>query len=269
MSQLIDLCGTPIQLDRIKGFKLVKRECLFYPAYQEVEEQTFSLFARFGAEKKKKFKFVNMVPFGMLLSEKEKPQNGGYEIKSFGEAAAMSILTEVGKKVENVANIAADLLRIDTSGNKEYRVRTQGGRLISIKLRDIPAKVMFLSGKVSDVYKNDSIYEFLGEPIAPTVAVVPTLVVTVDKTTLVYLGGGIDLDDVDAAYHQLFEVYKQFQEEEVKKKTTTALPKISLNLPKLSMPSIKLQSPFVIGKKGINGSTGELPENLEIDSHEE
>ena len=83
MSQLIDLCGMPIQLDKIKDFRLVKRECLFYPAYQEMEEQTFSLFARFGAERKKKFKFVKMVPFGMLLSDKEKPQNGGYEIKSF------------------------------------------------------------------------------------------------------------------------------------------------------------------------------------------
>lgn len=78
MNQLIDLCGTPIQLEKIKDFRLVKRECLFYPAYQEMEEQTFSLFARFGAEKKKKFKFVKMAPFGMLLSDKEKPQNGGY-----------------------------------------------------------------------------------------------------------------------------------------------------------------------------------------------
>ena len=56
MSQLIDLCGTPIQLDKVKSFRLVKRECLFYPAYQETEAQTFSLFARFGAENKKKFK---------------------------------------------------------------------------------------------------------------------------------------------------------------------------------------------------------------------
>ena len=63
MSQLIDLCGMPIQLDKIKDFRLVKRECLFYPAYQEVEEQAFSLFARRGEKEKKKFKFVKMVPY--------------------------------------------------------------------------------------------------------------------------------------------------------------------------------------------------------------
>lgn len=269
MSQLIDLCGMPIQLDKIKDFRLVKRECLFYPAYQEMEEQTFSLFARFGAERKKKFKFVKMVPFGMLLSDKEKPQNGGYEIKSFGEATAFNVLAEVGKKVENMANLAVDLLRIDTSGNKELRIRTQGGRLTNIKLRDIPAKVMFLSGKVSDVYKNDSIYEFLGEPIAPTQAAVPALVVTVEKATHVFLGGGIDLEDAEATYHHLFEVYKQFQENAEKKKAPAALPKINFSLPKLNIPSIKIQSPFVIGKKETDNVAGEQPENVETDSQTE
>lgn len=269
MSQLFDLCGTPIQLDKIKDFRLVKRDCLFYPAYQEMEEQTFSFFARFGAEKKKKFKFVQMVPYGILLSDKEKPVNGGYEIKSFGEYAAMNVLASVGKAVGEVASIASDMLRIDTSGNKEYRIRTQGGRLETIKLRDIPAQVRFLSGKVSDVYKNDSIYEFLGEPIAPIRAAVPALVVTVEKATHVFLGGGIDLPDAEATYHQLFEVYKQFQEESEKKKAPATLPKINLSLPKLNMPSIKIQSPFVIGKKETKDIAGELPENVETDANKE
>lgn len=269
MSQLIDLCGTPIQLDKIKDFRLVKRDCLFYPAYQETEDQAFSLFARFGAEKKKKFKFVQMVPFGILLNDKEKPVNGGYEIKSFGEAAALNVLSGVGKAVGNVANLAADMLRIDTSGNKEFRIRTQGGRVTNIKLRDIPAQVRFLSGKVSDVYKNDSIYEFLGEPIAPTRAAVPTLVVTVEKSTHVFLGGGVDLPDAEATYQQLFEAYKQLQEESEKKKSPAALPKLNLSLPKLNMPSIKIQSPFVIGKKETDNAVKELPGNIETDSHDE
>ena len=269
MSQLIDLCGMPIQLDKIKDFRLVKRECLFYPSYQEMEDQFFSLFSRFGAERKKKFKFVQMVPYGMLLGDKEKPQNGGYEIKSFGEAVALNVLSGVGKAVENMTNLAVDKLRIDTSGNKEYRIRTQGNRLMNIKIRDVPAKVRFLSGKVSDVYKNDPIYEFLGEPIAPTVAVVPALVITVDKATHVFLGGGIDLVDAEGTYQQLFEVYKQFREESEKKKTVSALPKISLSLPKINIPSIKIQSPFVIGKRETKDIAGELPENTETDSDNE
>lgn len=248
MSQMIDLCGTPIQLEQIKSFRLVKRECLYYPAYQETESQVASIFARFGAEKKKKFTFTQMVPFGILLSDKEKPCTGSYEIKSFGEAVTFNLLDGVGKAVGNVASLAADMLRIDTSGNREFHILTQGRRVTSLRLRDIPAKVRFLSGKVSDVYKNDPIYDFLGEPISPTVVAVPTLVVTIDKTPLVFFGGGIDLEDAEATYQALFEAYNQYQAALEQKKPAFALPKINFNMPKLSMPSIKLQSPFVIHK---------------------
>ena len=248
MSQMIDLCGTPIRLEQIKSFRLVKRECLYYPAYQETESQVASIFARFGAEKKKKFAFTQMVPFGILLSDKEKPCTGTYEIKSFGEAVTFNLLDEVGKAVGNVASLAADMLRIDTSGNKEFHIQTQGRRVTSLRLRDVPAKVRFLSGKVSDVYKNDPIYDFLGEPISPTVVAVPTLVVLLDKAPLVFFGGGIDLDDAEAAYQALFEAYSQYQTALERRKPSIALPKISLKMPKLSMPSIKLQSPFVIRK---------------------
>ena len=248
MNQMIDLCGTPIQLDQIKNFRLVKRECLYYPAYQETESQVASIFARFGAEKKKKFTFTQMVPFGILLSDKEKPCTGSYEIKSFGEAVTFNFLDGVGKAVGNMASLAADMLRIDTSGNKEFHILTQGRRVTTLRLRDIPAKVHLLSGKVSDVYKNDPIYDFLGEPISPTVVAIPTLLVTIDKAPLVFFGGGIDLEDAEATYHALFEAYNQYQTASEQKKPAFTLPKINLNMPKLNMPSIKIQSPFVIHK---------------------
>lgn len=249
MGQLIDLCGLPIQLENIKSFQLVKRDFLYCPAYKEMEEQTFSLFARFGAANRKKFVFTNMVPFGALLSDKEKPTGNAYEIKSFGEAATLHILAGVEKAVNNVAGIAVDLLRIDTSGNKTYHVLTEGRRITDIKLRNIPAKVRFLSGKVSDVYTNDPIYEFLGEPISPVVVSVPTLVVTVDKATHVFFGSGVDLEDAEATYHSLLETYNNYQATITQKKSQGFLPKFSINLPKLKMPSIKLQSPIAIRRE--------------------
>lgn len=260
MSTLIDLCGTPIRLEDIRQFRLVKRDYLFYPAYQEVKEQTFSLFARKGASDKKKFEFVNMVPFGAVLNDKEKPCTGSYEVKYFGEAVTFNLLSDVSKKLGNVANIAADLLRVDTSGNSEYHILTQGRRITSVRLRDIPAKVRFLSGKVSDVYRNDSIYEFLGEPIAPTIVAVPTLIVTVDKTTYVFFGNGIDLADAEATYQTLLSEYNQYQEEN-KKEKTPVLPKINVNVPKLSIPAIKVQSPFVVKKSG-EQNAGLITENV-------
>ena len=142
----------------------------------------------------------------------------------------------------NAANIATDVLRIDTSGNREFRVLTSGRRITVIKLRDIPAKVRFLSGKESDVYKNDQYYPCLGEPIAPIIDVIPTLVITVDKSTHVFFGGGIDLDDAETTYRALFEVYNQFHAAAEKKKPAISLP--AIRLPKLSMPAINLQLPF-------------------------
>ena len=247
MSQLIDLCGTPIQIEKVKSFRLVKREFLFYPAYKEIEQPVFSLFAtRKSHEEKKKFVFTTMVPFGALLSDKEKPAPGSYEIKSFGEVITANVLAEVGKAIENMAGLAADWLKLDTSGNKEFRVLTEGRRTITIRLRDVPAKVAFLSGKVGDVYKHDPIYSYLGEPIAPTIVAIPTLVVVVDKTSHVFFGGGVDLDDAEATYKTLLEAYNQYQASE--KKNRDFLPKFNVNIPKLNMPSIKIQSPFVIRK---------------------
>ncbi|MBE5776445.1 MAG: hypothetical protein E7326_02925 [Clostridiales bacterium] len=250
MGQLIDLCGTPIQLDKIKDFRLVKREWIFYPAYQEVEEQSFSLFARKGEKNKKKFVFTKMVPFGAVLNDKEKPSAGSYEIKSFGEAVTLSILPDIISSIGKTATLVSDFLRIDTSGLKEYHLLTVGRRLTSMRLRDIPAKVAFLSGKVSDVYKNDQIYAYLGEPISPTIVAVPTLVVNVEKKTYVFFGGGIDMEDAEAAYRFLFEEHKHFLEIQEKEKEQANKPKVNVNLPKLSIPTIKIQSPFVFTKKG-------------------
>lgn len=248
MGTLIDLCGTPIQLEHVRSFRLVKRDCIFCPAYQEMQEQTFSLFARKGAANKKKFEFVDMVPFGIRLTDKEKPLADGCEIKSFGEAATFDLLGKAGKKIGDVAGIAADMLRIDTSGNQDYKILTPGRNVVHMKLRDIPAKVKFLSGKYSDVYKNDPNYEFLGEPIAPIVMPVSTLVVTVNKATHVFFGGGIDLQDAESVYHSLLDAYNALQEVS-SKDNMTSRHKISLNLPKLSIPSIRVQSPFVVQKK--------------------
>ena len=148
------------------------------------------------------------------------------------------------------------MLRIDTSGNKEFRVLTQGRRVTEIKLRDAPAKVMFLSGKVSDVYKNDPIYQYLGEPISPTVVVIPTLVVTVDKSNYVFFGGGIDLQDAEATYHTLFDTYNQFQANNNKRKLPAGIP--ALKLPKVDLSSVPLQLPF--GKSKSTTTTEESTE---------
>ena len=259
MAELINICGTPIQLSKIKDFRLTKRECIFYPAYQETEEQTSSVFAKFGAAKKKKFKFVKMVPFGVLLTEREVPSGISHEIKDFGEEIKTNILGKIahafGKPVGDAATVAVDLVGLDTSGNREYRVLTQGRRVLNVKLRDIPAKVRFLSGKVSDVFLNDSIYKFLGEPISPAIIPIDTLIIMVERVAHVFFGDGFDLEDVQAVYQSLFESYERFKSEKKNAGIHAAMPKLNVQLPKLNMPPVKITIPFARAKGENNNPT--------------
>ena len=260
MAQLIDIHGLPVDLEQVSAFRIVPREALYYPAYTETQETKTSLFARFGAQDKKKFRFVNLVPFGILLSPREKPHVGDYRVESFAEAAGQSILAGLGDAIVGVGNLIADALSIDTSGNQQLRILTTGRRVVNTRLRDIPAKVRLLSGKVSDIYKNDPIYPYLGEPISPTIHRTKALEIKINRESFVFFGSGIDISDeeIDTTYHALLEAYNQLQKlkEEKKAQPFFQFPKIQLpniqlpkiELPKLELP-IKIQSPFVFGSK--------------------
>lgn len=266
MGQLIDICGTPIDLTQVKEFQIVNRDYIFCPAYKEVEKSRKSIFSRIG-DPEKKFEFVQMVPFGAALSDKERPVDNTYEIKSFQDALTLHVLDGVGKAIVNTANIVTDLLRIDTSGNKQYNILTTGRRTVTLRLRDIPAKVQFLSGKISDVFKNDEIYKFLGEPIAPAFTTIPVLHI-LEKKHYAFFGGGIDNIDVDKAYQLLLEKHNKADLEK-QNKPKFALPTININLPKVELPKInlsgiKFQSPFVFTKQN-NEETPALPGKEEDD----
>ena len=244
MGQLIDLCGMPIELNKIKSFRLIKRDYIFYPAYQEVMEQNPPLLAKLLTAKKSRFVFLRMLPYGALLNQKEEPIGNSYEIKgfenpenqptrsnrrrfflfqsnhSFSKSAEPKQFALFGRKkrkkasaattkaaMRNVASVAADMLHIDTSINQEFRIITHGHQLRTVKLKDIPTKIHFLSGKVSDVYKHDANYKLLGESTTPTIAAISSLVVTIGHSSYVFFGGGIDLDNAEDAYYTLLEAY--------------------------------------------------------------
>ena len=293
MEHLFDLCGMPIQLKKIKAFRLVKRDYLFCPAYQEIDQPNNHGIARLVSTNKHSFRFVKMIPYGAILNETETPVGSSYEIKGFSDSAILGgqdcktkkscfslfrrknlsqsahdrtenqrnflhfkhkrqtgyVLTEMGHAIGKVANVAADILQIDTSGNQEFRVITRGHHLTKVKLRDIPAKVVFLSGKSSDVYKYDANYKLLGEPISPIIDTVSTLVITVDKNTYVFFGGGIDLDDADSTYHMLLEIYNNHHS----KKNLTPFPKFHVSIPRRVEKTSILQKPDVLRVTSTSG----------------
>lgn len=222
MKQLIDLCGVPIQIKKIQNLQLIKRDYLFYPAYQEIAKEPQPFLKRIIETNKTSFQFSKMVPYGAILNEKEIPVANSHEIKHFGESEEndtksnnikQKLACLFGKKTSGtnrpggVAGIAAEVFRIDTSKNRLLRVITYGHHLTTIRLGDIPAKIQFLSGKISDVYQHDQIQKQLGEPIAPVILPVPTLVVTLSNSTHVFFGEGIDLEDAEATYYSLLEAH--------------------------------------------------------------
>lgn len=258
MPQRVDIHGVPIELEQVVDFRIVPREAIYYPAYQETQGMMGSIFARLGAQDKKKFQFVNLVPFGILLDDKERPHIGDYKVESFAEAAGQSILGSLGDFFTDATNTVVDLLRIDTSGNKKYRILTTGRRVVDLRLRDLPAKVRMLSGKVSDVYKNDQIYPFLGEPISPTINRTKALMIKTNRETFAFFGSGIDISDeeIDQTYHYLLDNYNEFQKRLDEKKDQERNRPL-IQLPKIELPRISI--PFL----GINIGGPSEPEKIE------
>ena len=191
------------------------------------------------------------MPYGILLDNKERPHIGDYKVDSFAEAVGQSILGGVGVALTGAGNMIADLFSLDTSGNKRFRVLTVGRRVEDICLRDVPAKVKMLSGKVSDVYKNDQLYPFLGEPISPTINRTKALMLKTKNETFAFFGSGIDMvdEEVERLYHSLFESYNQVQKRLEEKKLQER------NRPLFQIPRISI--PFL----GIN--IGGEPEKAE------
>ena len=264
MPQLVDIHGLPVDLEQVSAFRIVPREAIYYPAYQETQEMKSSLFAKFGAQDKKKFQFVSLVPFGILLDPREKPYIGDYKVESFAEAAGQSILAGLGNAFTGAGNLIADALSIDTSINQQFRILTVGRRIVDTRLRDLPAKVRMLSGKVADVYKNDPIYPFLGEPISPTINRTKALFMKIGRESFAFYGSGIDMTDeeIDAAYHALLDSYntiqriKDEQKSAEKNRPLFQMPNIQLpkfELPKINIP-IRFQSPFVFDSKNEQAS---------------
>ena len=262
MPQLIDIHGLPLDLEKITAFKLVPREAIFYPAYKETPEMRSSIFARWNAKDKKKFEFVQMVPFGILLTDREKPHIGDYKVESFAEAAGQNIFAGLEKLFSTAGNLIIDALQLDTSGNQSFRILTSGRRVVETRLRDIPAKVQLLSGKIADVYKNDPIYNYLGEPISPTIHRTKALEIQVGRDTYAFFGNNIDLsnEQLEFTYKTLLNAYNEMQQRkdaklaDNKNRPLFQLPQINLQLPKIEFPKIdlsqiRIQSPFVFEEK--------------------
>ena len=180
----------------------------------------------------------------------------------------------MGQAGKNVQGHIAELLKIEISGDRQYRILQSGRNVKQTSIREIPAKVRLLSGQWVDVFKSSPDYDFQGgTPYAITDVGASALMITTKDKNYVLFGAGVDAsnDEVTSAYHSLAEIYNEIQSKcdaliaEQARKPLIQLPQINIQLPKIELPKIELpqikfQSPFVFGKKEDQAQTEVLPQ---------
>lgn len=223
MTDYFDIFGTPIKYSEIKSFRIIQREYIYRPTYMEGEKTFLS--------RNRKYSFFGMQPYAAIVDENEKHSAmKEYKAKDFKESLGKDL-------IEGVITTIGDKFHIKAINSKKYVCVNQAGRRFTTYLEDIPALLMRLDGKASDIHKNDELFPLLGEPIAPAINIVYALqIIANDK--FVFFGNDIQLHDVNAEYERLkFELNAYNQEIESIKKE---------NKRKLSVPKFP---EFKIGKK--------------------
>ena len=265
MPQKIDIHGIFIDPETITDLRLQKRISVFYPVFHEASK---SIFGRFSSSQKHILQFDHQQPYGIILADAEQPDPSSYVV-NYKEAAIERFLKGIGRTGKNVAGHIQELLKIEISGDRQYRILQSGRNVKQTSIREIPAKVRLLSGQWVDVFKSSPEYDFQGgTPYAVTDVGSSALMICTKDQVYVLFGAGVDASDeeVTASYRVLTEIYNQIQAkkdaetEEQKGKPLFQIPQINIqlpkvNLPKIEMPQIRLQSPFVFGKKQESSET--------------
>lgn len=272
MPQKIDVHGLFIDPMSITGLSLQKRISIYYPVFYEVA-QSKSIF-RHTIPDQHILEFHSMDPYGIVLADIEQPDPASYVV-NYQEAAIERFLRGLGKAGKNFTGHINEMLKIEVSGDRQYRILQSGRNVKQTSIREIPAKVKLLSGQWVDVFKSSPGYDFKGgTPYAITDVDAHALMITTKDRNYVLYGAGVDAknEDVMSAYHSLTKVYNEIQskmemaKDEQSKKPLIQMPQINIQIPRVELPQIKFQSPFVLGKKGENEEEKALPP---ADSHDE
>ncbi len=214
MTDYFDICGTPIKYSEIKSFRIVQREYIYRPTYIENEKSFLS--------RNRKYSFLSMQPYAAIVDENQKHSSlETYKAKDFKESLGKDL-------IEGVITTIGDKFHLKAINSKKYVCVNQAGRRFTTYIEDIPALLMRLDGKASDIHKNDELFPLLGEPIAPAINIISALQITA-KESYIFFGNSIQIHDVKAEYERLkFELEKYKIECELNKSSN----KRRLSIPK-------------------------------------
>ncbi len=216
--EYFDICGTPIKYSEIKSFRIVQREYIYRPTYIENEKSFLS--------RNRRYSFLSMQPYAAILDENKKRSSmDEYKAKDFKESLGKDL-------IEGVITTIGDKFRLKAINSKKYVCVNQAGRKFTTYMEDVPALLIRLDGKASDIHKNDELYPLLGEPIAPAINIINALQITAKENYMFY-GNNIQID-ANAEYERLKIELDEYKRE---KQANKLRNKINFTVPKL--PELK------------------------------
>lgn len=219
MTEYFEICGTPIKYSEIKSFRIVQKEYIYRPTYMEAEK-TF-------LNRKPKFNFYGMQPYAAIVGENEKHSSlNQYKAKDFKESLGKDL-------IEGVITTIGDKFHMKAINSKKYVCINQAGRKFTTYMEDVPALLMRLDGKASDIHKNDELFPLLGEAIAPAINIVHALQIIAKEEYLFY-GNDIQIHDIGTEYERLKAELETFKNENNLLKPKSKVKQLISKLPELA-----------------------------------
>lgn len=224
-NDLFEIYGTNIQISHIKDYRLGQIEFIQRPLYFETSKSRWTTNG--------KIVFGRMDYYAAIIGEEK------YKT-AIEEASAANVFDALIKTAG--VGIANAFSR--KGKNVRYRIMNPAWRVSIRSLKEIPALLCRSDGKTSEVYAKDDLYPLLGEPIAPSIVMVPALYITSTDGNYVFFGNGIQVEDASAEHERLKQAIQEFKELKSQKKKDGG--KILQNVfggriskPKIEIPFIK------------------------------
>lgn len=203
-NDLFEIYGTQIELSSIKNYRLRQVEYLLRPVYAERQYVNKGLFGK--ANMTSKIEFAQMEYYAAVIDE-TKYKNAVEEQVPFNMAEAV-----VKTVVEGIGGVVNAIFGGNQRKKIVYHLMSASERTFYRSYEDIPAVLVRFDGKRSEVFRNDELYSKLGEPIAPTIEIIPALEIETTTGKYLFFGKGIMLKNIEGDYERLksaFEIEKQ------------------------------------------------------------
>ena len=211
-NDLFEIHGTHISISSITDFQLKEIEFIMRPVYFEEGK---SKWTKFMNPQKHKIVFEKMDYYAAIIGE-ESYKNAIEEAKAANVFEAVLQSAAIG-----ISDAVSGIIGKPSGQKQKYRIMKPSGNVMEKTFADIPAMLHREDGKQSEVFPNDELYPFLGEPIAPTIVPIPALFITSKDGTYVFFGNGIHVGNIEHEYERLklaIKVVKEMKEREALEK---------------------------------------------------